>query len=177
MAARSRLLAVSSRLGQALPALFGVIVVTFLLTRALPGDPAAYFAGPAADEKSIAQIRAALGLDRPLPEQFWLYLVDLAQGELGQSISTGQPVAAELIRRLPASLELPLFALLLAVSVAVPLGVLAATRPGRPVDHVCRFIVTAGVSLPTFFTGLVLVFIFYYVLGWVPSPIGRRDFA
>ncbi len=177
MAARSRLLAVSSRLGQALPALFGVIVVTFLLTRALPGDPAAYFAGPAADEKSIAQIRAALGLDRPLPEQFWLYLVDLAQGELGQSISTGQPVAAELIRRLPASLELTLFALLIAVSVAVPMGVLAATRPGRPVDHVCRFIVTAGVSLPTFFTGLVLVFIFYYVLGWAPSPIGRLDFA
>jgi peptide/nickel transport system permease protein len=177
MAARSRLLAVSSRLGQALPALFGVIVVTFLLTRALPGDPAAYFAGPAADEKSIAQIRAALGLDRPLPEQFWLYLVDLVAGELGQSISTGQPVAAELIRRLPASLELTLFALLLAVAVAVPMGVLAATRPGRPVDHVCRFVVTAGVSLPTFFTGLVLVFIFYYVLGWAPSPIGRLDFA
>ena len=177
MAARSRLLAVSSRLGQALPALFGVIVVTFLLTRALPGDPAAYFAGPAADEKSIAQIRAALGLDRPLPEQFWLYLMDLVAGELGQSISTGQPVAAELIRRLPASLELTLFALLLAVAVAVPMGVLAATRPGRPVDHVCRFVVTAGVSLPTFFTGLVLVFIFYYVLGWAPSPIGRLDFA
>ena len=177
MAVRSRLLAVSSRLGQALPTLFGVIVVTFLLTRALPGDPAVFFAGPAADEKSIAQIRTALGLDRSLPEQFWLYVKDLTQGELGQSISTGQPVAEELIRRLPASLELTLFALLIAIAIAVPMGVLAATRPGKPVDHLCRFIVTAGVSLPTFFTGLVLVFVFYYLLGWAPSPLGRLDFA
>lgn len=177
MAAGSRVRAVISRLGQALPTLFGVIIVTFVLTRALPGDPAAYFAGPAADEKSIAQIRTALGLDRSLPEQFWLYLVDLSQGELGNSISTGQPVTDELIRRLPASLELTLFALFLAIIVAVPMGVLAATHPGKPIDHLCRFIVTAGVSLPTFFTGLVFVFIFYYILGWAPSPMGRLDFA
>ncbi len=177
MAAGSRLGTIARRLGQALPALFGVIVVTFVLTRALPGDPAAYFAGPAADEKSIAQIREALGLDRPLPEQFLYYLKDLAQGELGSSISTGQPVADELIRRLPASLELTFFALLLSVAVAVPMGVLAATHPGKPIDHICRFIVTAGVSLPTFFTGLALVFVFYYLLGWAPSPLGRLDFA
>tara|TARA_B100000965_G_scaffold151897_1_gene126270 strand:+ start:746 stop:1777 length:1032 start_codon:yes stop_codon:yes gene_type:complete len=173
----SRLGTVARRLGQALPALFGVIVVTFLLTRALPGDPAAYFAGPAADEKSIAQIRESLGLDRPLPEQFLLYLKDLAQGEMGNSISTGQPVAEELVRRLPASLELTFFALLLSLAIAVPMGVLAATHPGKPIDHICRFIVTAGVSLPTFFTGLALVFVFYYLLGWAPSPLGRLDFA
>ena len=105
MAAGSSLGTIGRRLGQALPALFGVVVVTFLLTRALPGDPAAYFAGPAADEKSIAEIRKTLGLDRPLPEQFLIYLKDLTQGDLGMSISTGQPVAEELIRRLPASLE------------------------------------------------------------------------
>lgn len=177
MQGSARLFVLASRLGQALPTLFGVIVVTFILTRALPGDPAAYFAGPAADEKSIAEIRTALGLDRPLPEQFWLYLQDLATGDLGNSISTGQPVVEELLRRLPASLELTLFALLIAISVAVPMGVLAATHPGRPVDHACRFIVTAGVSLPTFFTGLALVFVFYYLLGWAPSPLGRLDFA
>ncbi|MGE0613651.1 MAG: ABC transporter permease [Hyphomicrobiales bacterium] len=177
MAARSRLGTVVRRLGQALPALFGVIVVTFILTRALPGDPAAYFAGPAADEKSIAQIRTALGLDRSLPEQFWLYLKSLAQGELGQSISTGQPVVEELLRRLPASLELTLFALLLSILIAVPMGVLAATHPGRPIDHICRFVATAGVSLPTFFTGLAMVFVFYYLLGWAPSPLGRIDLA
>jgi len=177
MAAGSSLGTIGRRLGQALPALFGVVVVTFLLTRALPGDPAAYFAGPAADEKSIAEIRKTLGLDRPLPEQFLIYLKDLTQGDLGMSISTGQPVAEELIRRLPASLELTLFALVLSLSIAVPMGVLAATRPGRPIDHLCRFIVTAGVSLPTFFTGLALLFVFYYLLGWAPSPLGRLDFA
>jgi len=164
------------RIVQALPVLFGVVLVTFLLTRALPGDPAAYFAGPAADEKSIQQIREALGLDRPLPEQFWLYLNDLAVGDLGTSISTGQPVIEELARRLPASLELTLGALIISLLIAVPMGVLAATRSGKPIDHVCRLLATAGVSLPTFFTGLALLFIFYYLLGWAPAPVGRLDF-
>ena len=164
------------RIVQALPVLFGVVLVTFLLTRALPGDPAAYFAGPAADEKSIQQIREALGLDRPLPEQFWLYLNDLAVGDLGTSISTGQPVIEELARRLPASLELTLGALIISLLIAVPMGILAATRPGKPIDHVCRLLATAGVSLPTFFTGLALLFIFYYLLGWAPAPVGRLDF-
>jgi len=164
------------RIVQALPVLLGVVLVTFLLTRALPGDPAAYFAGPAADEKSIQQIREALGLDRPLPEQFWLYLNDLAVGDLGTSISTGQPVIEELARRLPASLELTLGALIISLLIAVPMGVLAATRPGNPIDHVCRLLATAGVSLPTFFTGLALLFIFYYLLGWAPAPVGRLDF-
>lgn len=168
---------VGMRVAHAIPALFGVVLVTFILTRALPGDPAAYFAGPAADERSIQQIRETLGLDRPLPEQFLLYLGDLASGDLGVSISTGQPVLEELARRLPASLELTLGALLISISLAVPMGVLAAMHPGRPIDHLCRIVATAGVSLPTFFTGLALVFVFYYVLGWAPAPIGRLDFA
>lgn len=167
---------VLGRLAQALPTLAGVIVVTFLLTRALPGDPAAYFAGPAADAQSIAQIRAALGLDRSLPEQFLSYLGDLARGDLGNSISTGQSVLSDITRRLPASLELTLTALLLSIGVAVPLGILAATRPGTWIDHLCRVLVTAGVSLPVFFTGLVLVYVFYYLLGLAPAPLGRLDF-
>jgi peptide/nickel transport system permease protein len=165
------------RLWQALPVLFGVIVVTFVLTRALPGDPAVYFAGPAADEESIAEIRMSLGLDRPLPEQFLIYLGDLLRGDLGQSLSTGQPVLADLTTRLPASLELTFAALFLSTAIAVPMGILAALNPGRLVDHACRLLVTLGVSLPTFFTGLALVFFFYYLLGWAPSPIGRLDFA
>lgn len=165
------------RVVQALPALFGVVLVTFLLTRALPGDPAAYFAGPAADEQSIQQIRESLGLDLPLWQQFFLYLGDLAEGNLGTSISTGQPVLEELGRRLPASLELTLAALLLSLVIAVPMGVLAATRPGKPIDHICRIVATAGVSLPTFFTGIALLFVFYYLLGWAPSPVGRLDFS
>ncbi len=177
MGGLARFQLVGSRILQSLPALFGVVLVTFVLTRALPGDPAAYFAGPAADEKSIQQIREALGLDRPLPEQFLLYLRDLASGELGVSISTGQPVIEELARRLPASLELTIGALLLSLAFAVPMGVLAAMHPGRPIDHACRIIATAGVSLPTFFTGLALLFVFYYILGWSPPPIGRLDYA
>ncbi len=177
MATSSRLRTVLRRTGQAIPVLFGVILVTFLLTRALPGDPAVYFAGPAADAQSIQEIRVALGLDRPLYEQFFVYLGDLATGDLGMSISTGQPVLTELLRRLPASLELTLGALILSLVVAVPMGVLAATRPGKPIDHFCRVIATAGVSLPTFFMGIALIFVFYYLLGWAPSPIGRLGFA
>lgn len=166
---------IGRRLLQAAPAIAGIVIITFLLTRALPGDPAVYFAGPAADEASIAEIRKQLGLDRSLPVQFLAYLGDLATGNLGTSISTGQPVLKELITRLPASLELTLIALLLSIAVAVPLGVLAATRPDSWIDHLCRFVVTAGVSLPTFFTGLALVYLFYYLLGWAPPPMGRLD--
>lgn len=165
------------RLAGALPNIAGVIVVTFLLTRALPGDPAAYFAGPAASTEAIEQVRAQLGLDRSLAHQFGLYLKDLARGDFGMSLSTGRPVLAEIRARLPASLELTLAGLALALAVAVPLGVLAATRPGSWVDHLCRLAATAGVSLPTFFTGLLLAYVFYFLLGIAPSPLGRIDVA
>jgi peptide/nickel transport system permease protein len=164
------------RVAQAIPVVIGVVVVSFLLTRALPGDPAVQFAGAAADAQSLAEIRTALGLDKSLPEQFAVYVGDLAQGDLGRSISTGQPVLDDLTRRLPASLELTLTALILSCAVAIPLGVLAATRPGSWVDHLCRVAVTAGVSLPTFFTGILLIYIFYYLLGIAPAPLGRLDF-
>ncbi|MGD9832625.1 MAG: ABC transporter permease [Piscinibacter sp.] len=166
---------IARRLLAALPNLAGVIVVTFLLTRALPGDPAAYFAGGAATQEAIEQVRVQLGLDRPLPEQFFRYLADLARGELGTSLTTGQPVLQELMTRLPASIEMVLLALALACAIALPLGVLAATRPGSWIDQLCRLVTTAGVSLPTFFTGLLLAYVFYYLLGWAPSPLGRLD--
>ncbi len=166
---------VAKRLLGALPNLAGVIVVTFLLTRALPGDPAAYFAGGAATQEAVDQVRAQLGLDKPMIEQFFRYVADLAHGELGTSITTGQPVLQELITRLPASIEMVLLALALACAIALPLGVLAATRPGSWIDQLCRLVTTAGVSLPTFFTGLVLAYVFYFLLGWAPSPLGRLD--
>ena len=166
---------VGRRLIVAVPGLVGVIVVTFLLNRALPGDPAAFFAGPAATTQAIEEIRARLGLDRSIPEQFLYYVRDLARGDLGRSLTTGQPVVSDLLARLPASLELTLCGLILAVGVALPLGVASATRPGSLVDHVARVLTTAGVSLPIFFTGLVLVYVFYYLLGWAPAPLGRLD--
>ena len=163
------------RLATVIPTLIGVIIVTFLLTRVLPGDPAVYFAGPAATPQSIAEIRKSLGLDRPLPDQFLRYVNDLAHGNFGSSLSTGQPVATEIASRLPASAELTLFGLFLAIAIAVPLGIFAAVKQGSWIDHLCRVIATAGVSLPVFFTGLLLVYVFYFRLGWSPAPLGRLD--
>ena len=158
-----------------IPNLIGVIIVTFLLTRALPGDPAAYFAGPAAGKEAIEQIRVKLGLDKPLIVQFGRYVADLAHGNLGNSLSTGQPVVTEIRNRLPASAELTLFGLILSIAIALPLGILGAVRQGTWIDHTCRVVATAGVSLPVFFTGLLLAYVFYFLLGWAPAPLGRLD--
>ena len=166
---------IAKRLLGALPNLVGVVVITFLLTRAIPGDPAAYFAGGAATQEAVEQVRKQLGLDRPLIEQFFRYVGSLVRGDLGLSLTTGQPVLHELLARLPASLEMVLLALLLACTIAIPLGVGAAVKPGAWVDQLARLITTAGVSLPTFFTGLLLSYVFYFLLGWAPSPLGRLD--
>jgi dipeptide transport system permease protein len=159
----------------AIPSIIGVVIVTFLLTRMLPGDPAAYFAGPAATPQAIQEVRIKLGLDKPLIQQFGRYVFDLAHGNLGTSLTTGQPVRTELRTRLPASAELTLLGLLVSIAIAVPLGIVAATRPNSVLDHTCRIISTTGVSLPVFFTGLILIYVFYYLLGWAPAPLGRLD--
>jgi peptide/nickel transport system permease protein len=169
------LMMILKRVMMAVPSLIGVVIVTFLLTRALPGDPSAYFAGPAATTEAIQQIRVKLGLDKPLYVQFIRYVEDLARGDLGNSLTTGQPVGHEIKTRLPASAELTLLGLIVSVMIAVPLGILAATRPNSLIDHACRVIATAGVSLPVFFTGLILIYVFYYHLGWAPPPLGRLD--
>jgi ABC-type dipeptide/oligopeptide/nickel transport system permease component len=169
------LLTIAKRLLTVIPTLIGVVIVTFLLTRVLPGDPAVYFAGPAATPQSIAEIRKSLGLDRSLPDQFAHYVNDLAHGNFGNSLSTGQSVASEITSRLPASAELTFFGLFLSIVIAVPLGIAAAVKQGSWVDHICRIVATAGVSLPVFFTGLLLVYVFYFNLGWSPAPIGRLD--
>ncbi len=158
------------------PTLAGVLVLTFLITHLLPGDPAVFFASnPVADASAIVAIREKLGLDLPLWRQFFIYLAEVAHGDLGQSITTGQPVARDLMRLLPASLELTIAAFLVAIAIALPLGIAAALRPRSLVDHACRAISTAGASLPTFVTGLVLIYVFYYVAGVAPEPIGRTD--
>lgn len=163
------------RLLGTIPSLAGVIVVTFLLSHALPGDPAAYYAGPAANAESIAQVRKQLGLDRSLPVQFAHYLADLASGNLGNSLTTGQPVTTDLVQRLPASLELTFFALVFAVIVALPMGVWAATKPNSLIDHACRASISIVAAFPTFFVGLLLVYIFYFLLDIAPEPVGRLN--
>jgi len=167
---------IALRLLSAIPTLFGVVLVTFLLTRVLPGDPAVFFASnPSMSPADIVALREQLGLDKSLIEQFRIYLVALCQGDLGNSLTTGQSVMTEIINRLPASAELTVFAFLLAIGVSLPLGLVAALRPGSLVDHASRVISTLGVSLPTFVTGLLLVYVFYFHLGVAPEPIGRMD--
>ena len=164
------------RLLSSLPALLGVVVFTFLLMRVLPGDPAVFFAsGPNAGEAEIQAIREQMGLDKPIPTQLLLYLRDIATGHLGRSMTTGQTVLTDLRTRLPASLELTFTALILALSLAVPLGVAAALRPNSPIDHGVRMLCTLGVCVPTFVSGLLLIYAFYYALGLAPDPTGRID--
>jgi len=167
---------IGKRLATVIPSLIGVIIVTFLLTRVLPGDTAAYFAGPAASAQAIEEVRKQLGLDKSMPEQFVRYVTDLSRGDFGKSLTTGQSVTADIAARLPASAELTLVGLIVAMLIAVPLGILAAVKQGSPIDHACRVVATAGVSLPVFFTGLLLAYVFYYRLGWAAEPLGRLSF-
>jgi peptide/nickel transport system permease protein len=166
---------IGKRLVTTIPSIIGVIIVTFLLTRVLPGDPAAYFAGPAATPQAIEEVRKSLGLDKSLPEQFVRYVTELSRGDFGRSLTSGQPVRSDIAARLPASAELTLVGLIVSMLIAVPLGIAAAVKQGSLVDHICRMVATAGVSLPVFFTGLLLVYFFYYILGWSPAPLGRLD--
>ena len=164
------------RLLSSLPALFGVVIFTFLLMRVLPGDPAVFFAsGPNAGQAEIDEIRRQMGLDKPIPEQLVRYLWDIGHGKLGRSMGTGQPVVTDLANRLPASLELTFTALLLALSLALPLGIIAALRPNSAVDHAVRLLCTLGVCVPTFVSGLLFIYAFYYLLGIAPDPTGRID--
>lgn len=164
------------RLLSSLPALAGVLVFTFLLMRVLPGDPAVFFAsGPNAGQAEIEAVRKTMGLDRPIPEQLVRYLADIGAGHLGRSMTTGQPVLSDLRQRLPASLELTFCALLIALALSIPLGILAALRQGSLLDHGVRLACSLGVCVPTFVSGLLLIYVFYYLLGIAPDPTGRID--
>jgi peptide/nickel transport system permease protein len=164
------------RLLAALPALFTLVIATFLIMRVLPGDPAVFFASsPVPSAEEIAYVREKLGLDRSIPEQLGIYLADIAVGDLGTSFTTGRPVLTELGERLPASLELALVALLIAVGISIPLGVCAAIWSGSPLDHAARIISSIGVSMPTFVTGLLLIYVFFLQMGIAPEPVDRID--
>lgn len=167
---------VGRRLLASIPALLGVVVVTFILMRVLPGDPATFFAsGPSAGQEEIDELRRRMGLDKPIPVQLVRYLGEIAQGDFGRSMTTGQPVVLDIKRRLPASLELTCTALLIALVFAVPLGIFAALRQGSVIDHAVRLLCTLGVCVPTFVSGLLLIYAFYYLLGWAPDPTARID--
>lgn len=171
---RRTLALIAGRILMALPILFGVIVVTFALIRLLPGDPAVMYAsGPNAGQAEIEAVRAALGLDKSLPQQFLIYLGDLARLDFGRSMTTGQTVLQDFAERLPATVELAVFAFVLSVVVALPLGILAAIYRDGVLDQTIRVATSVSAAMPGFFFGLVLIFIFYYLLGVAPDPIGR----
>ena len=147
---------VGRRLLASIPALLGVVIVTFTLMRVLPGDPATFFAsGPGAGKAEIEELRRTMGLDKPIPVQLFRYLGEIARGDFGRSMTTGQPVVVDIQRRLPASLELTCTALALALVFAL--------------------LCTLGVCVPTFVSGLLLIYAFYYLLGWAPDPTARID--
>lgn len=156
-----------------LPGIFGVmagvLVVTFLISHAVPSDTARMIAGNQASEEQVEALRVRLGLDQPLPVQFLRYVQQLAAGDLGLSTRTQQPVAEELRALLPATVELALSALTLTVLVAVPLGLLSALQKDSALDQVVRVVALLGISVPTFWAGLLLIKGFYGGLGWLPS--------
>jgi peptide/nickel transport system permease protein len=155
------------------PTLFGVTVITFALTYILPGNPALVKAGPLATPQHIAEMERQMGLDQPVVVQYWRYVSGVLRGDLGESATTGRPVLQDLLQRVPATLELTLASLLVAIAAGIPLGVVAAVRRDGWVDHVSRILGVGGVAMPTFWTGLLALYVFFYALGVAPPPLGR----
>jgi peptide/nickel transport system permease protein len=154
--------------------LFGLVLVTFLIGRVMPIDPVIAIVGDRAPQDVVEQTRIELGLDRPLPVQFAIYLAKLLHGDLGRSVMTSHAVTSDIARFFPATLELATVAMLIAVAVGVPLGVLAAVKQGSRIDHAIRVVCLAGHSVPIFLLALLALLIFYAALGIAPGP-GRQD--
>lgn len=152
--------------------LVGLLAITFTISHVAPADPAALAAGPDATLEMIELYRVEHGLDRPLYVQFWIYLRDLVTGDWGRSIHTTRPVWDDLVRYFPNTFELVVFSIAIAIVFGVPLGVLAAVRQNRPIDHVIRVITVSGVAMPMFWLGLMAQLFFALQLGWF--PLGGR---
>jgi peptide/nickel transport system permease protein len=171
---KSRLGTLGASASSVLVTLFGLVLVTFLIGRVMPIDPVIAIVGDHAPPDVIARTRLALGLDRPLAVQFWIYLTHLLHGDLGTSVMTSHSVVDDIIQYFPATLELATVAIIIATVVGVPLGVLAAVRQGKRTDHAIRIFCLAGHSVPIFLLALLSLLIFYATLGWAPGT-GRQD--
>ena len=154
--------------------LLGLCAITFILSRVVPGDPAALYLGPRAKAEQVEMVRIQLGLDRPLYVQFLYYLRDLTQGNLGESLRTHRPVMVGIMNHLPASLELMFGAIMVALFVGIPLGVISAKKENTAIDHVNRLFAVASISLPSFWLAMILQIIFFRLLGILPIG-GRLD--
>lgn len=168
---------VGRRLVFVIPQLVGILLVSFLLVKLIPGDPAVMMLGPFATEDGLARLRGELGLDRSIIEQFGIYLWKVVHGDLGSSWQTTMPVTSDLAQRFPATLELVTLSLLLALAIGMPLGIAGARNKTGIVRKLVDYYGLAAGALPDFWFGLVLIFVFYTILGIVPAPLGRIDFT
>lgn len=158
-----------NRIIQLIPILLIVIVVTFGITRIIPGDPASVILGPQASSEDIANLRVELGLDKSLIEQFGMYLQGLLQGNLGMSYSYGQPVSELISESFPNTILLTITSITLALFVGIPSGIISATKQYSKLDYILMVVSLIGVSMPIFWLGLMLVLVFSVNLGWLPS--------
>jgi peptide/nickel transport system permease protein len=152
--------------------LVGITLLSFVLSHAVPADPISANLGEqaAGNPAAVAAFRQRWGLDRPLPQQYVVYLAHLTRGDMGVSISTHQPVVIDLQQHLPATIELAMAAMILSLTLGIPLGIVSAVRRDSVIDQISRGGSLVGVSMPVFWLGLVALLIFYARLGWVPSP-------
>lgn len=164
---------IAHRLLWAFPVALGVVSITFFTARLFGGDPTELYAPPEATDELRVLIRERLGLADPLWIQYLRYLGDVVRFDFGVSFSTNQPVAQDLTERLPATLELGLTGLSFGALLGIPLGVFAAVRRERVPDFLVRGLTLTGMALPQFWIGLVLIWIFFVILGWFPGPVGR----
>jgi ABC-type dipeptide/oligopeptide/nickel transport system permease component len=167
---------ISIRLLFALPALWLILTMVFLLAHIVPGDPVAQMLGEGARAEDLTQLRHALGLDLPLPVQYGRYLAGVLHGNLGESFRFQQPVLKVVAQHYPATLELAVVALLICALIGIPAGVLAAHKRGERTDHAVGVLTLFGLSVPNFALGPVLILLFSVVLGWLPVS-GRGGVA
>ena len=164
-----RLLALTlRRLAWFVPTLLGLLTVTFVISRVIPGDPVALVAGDTATPAQVEALRRQLGFDRPLPVQFVSYVGRLLRGDMGTSLYTTRPIADDLASRLPATIELTLVAMAFAVVVGIPLGVVSALWRNSTLDHALRVITVSGLAIASFWLGIMLQLLFAMRLGWMP---------
>ena len=164
------------RLLLTIPVLIGVATLVFSLIHLVPGDPVQAMLGESASPQDVAQLRSKLGLDRPLYEQYVSFAGGVVRGDLGVSLRTNQPVTRVIFERMPATMELAVAAMLVAIVFAIPLGIIAAVRKGTRVDHAATTLALLGISMPTFWLGPLLAIIFSVWLGWFPVS-GRGTLA
>jgi peptide/nickel transport system permease protein len=164
------------RLVLMIPMLMGITLLLFLVTHIVPVDPLAVILTEKSmeDPEAVAAATAKWGLDKPLPEQYLIYLTNLVQGDMGTSFKTKNPVFQDLKTFLPATIELAIGSFIFAIVLGLPLGIISAVRSGHLVDHFTRVFSLLGASMPPFWSGLLVLFVFYYLLGWAPGP-GRID--